>query len=145
VVENVLIKVMKNESSVSSGGVVINSLGQILVVKQLGDTWSLPKGHVNEDEDILVAAQREVSEESGVSDLELVKGLGFYYRPRIDKPEEIKKIYMFLFITYCSELLPKDDDNKEAVWLNMAEAVDRLSAKKDKEFLMKVARENNLG
>lgn len=138
-------KVTKNESSVSAGGVVINSLGQILVVKQLGDTWSLPKGHVNGNEDILVAAQREISEESGVSDLELIKDLDFYYRPRIDKPEEVKKIYMFLFRSDQYELSSRDNDNQEAVWLNMAEAVDRLSAKKDKEFLMKVARENNLG
>ncbi len=39
--------------STSTGGVVINPAGQIMVVSQHGNSWSLPKGHVDSGEDQL--------------------------------------------------------------------------------------------
>ena len=54
----------------SAGGVVVNAEGKVLVVNQHGTSWSLPKGHIEDGEDALAAARREIYEESGVSDLE---------------------------------------------------------------------------
>ena len=62
----------------SAGGVVLNGSGQVLVVNQRGNSWSLPKGHIDPGEDALTAARREIYEESGVSELDLVKELGSY-------------------------------------------------------------------
>ncbi|MBI4120361.1 MAG: NUDIX domain-containing protein [Parcubacteria group bacterium] len=50
----------------SAGGVVVNNDGQILVVSQKGTSWSLPKGHIDEREDVLTAAKREIHEEGQV-------------------------------------------------------------------------------
>jgi 8-oxo-dGTP pyrophosphatase MutT (NUDIX family) len=52
----------------SAGGVVTNEEGEILVVSQRGTSWSLPKGHIDPGEDALVAAKREIYEESGIRD-----------------------------------------------------------------------------
>src|SRR5256885_8335085 len=64
----------------TAGGVVVNAAGEILVVSQRGTSWSLPKGHIDPGEDALEAAKREIWEESGVSELELVRELGTYER-----------------------------------------------------------------
>ncbi|MCK4247280.1 MAG: NUDIX hydrolase, partial [Methanomicrobia archaeon] len=39
----------------SAGGVVINEDNQVLVVNQNGNSWSLPKGHIDYGEDKLDA------------------------------------------------------------------------------------------
>lgn len=120
--------------TVSAGGVVINKNGNVLLVSQQGTSWSLPKGHVNEGEDILVAAKREIEEESGINDLQLVKELGSYERPRLDDPTEIKTIHMFLFKTEQMDLKPIDPENPEAKWIKIDEVEQLLTADKDKEF-----------
>ena len=62
----------------SAGGVVLNGAGQVLVVNQKGTSWSLPKGHVEEGEDALSAARREIFEEAGIPAgvLNLILGSG---------------------------------------------------------------------
>ncbi len=64
----------------SSGGIVLNISGQVLVVNQKGTSWSLPKGHMEGDEAPLDAAKREIYEETGVDHLHFVKELGTYTR-----------------------------------------------------------------
>jgi ADP-ribose pyrophosphatase YjhB (NUDIX family) len=125
--------------TVSGGGVVINSEGQVLVVSQHGNSWSLPKGHIDPGEDVRAAAEREVKEESGISNLEYVRDLGKYERYMIGKnggedTTEWKLIIIFLYTTDQQELLPEDPDNPEARWVNPDEVVDLLTHPKDKEF-----------
>jgi len=60
----------------SAGGVVTNNQGKVLVVSQRGTSWSLPKGHIDPGESALAAAKREIYEESGIRDLELIRELG---------------------------------------------------------------------
>jgi 8-oxo-dGTP pyrophosphatase MutT (NUDIX family) len=49
----------------AAGGLVRNELGEMLFIYRL-DRWDLPKGKVEEDEEIEAAAIREVEEECGV-------------------------------------------------------------------------------
>src|SRR5215510_10208438 len=86
----------------SAGGVVLNKKGQVLVVNQRGKSWSLPKGHIEEGEETLAAARREIHEESGLEDLTFVKLLGSYERWRIGRDggedgSELKELTFFLF------------------------------------------------
>ena len=60
----------------SAGGVVLNKNGEVLIVNQHGNSWSLPKGHIEEGEEILEAAKRETYEESGIKNLTYIKDLG---------------------------------------------------------------------
>jgi ADP-ribose pyrophosphatase YjhB (NUDIX family) len=60
----------------SAGGIVLNEQGQVLVVNQNGNSWSLPKGHIDPGEDARTAAERETKEESGISQLSYVGDLG---------------------------------------------------------------------
>lgn len=49
----------------SAGGVIINRDGKVLVVSQHGTSWSLPKGKLEDGEDVFEAMKREFKEEAG--------------------------------------------------------------------------------
>ena len=72
----------------SAGGVVfrkINGELQLLMIRDLKNRWSLPKGSIENNEETLSAAKREVFEETGIRNLELIKELGetkYYFRHR---------------------------------------------------------------
>jgi 8-oxo-dGTP pyrophosphatase MutT (NUDIX family) len=127
----------------SAGGVVINHDGKVLVVNQRGTSWSLPKGHIDPGENALTAAKREIYEESGIRDLELIRELGSYQRHKIgvdggDDPSELKVITMFLFRTAETFLRPVDPSNPEARWVEKSKVALLLTHEKDKEFFRRV-------
>lgn len=125
----------------SAGGVVLNREGQVLVVSQHGTSWSLPKGRLEEGEDELAAALREIREESGLTALTLVRDLGSYQRQRLGvdgagNPSELKTISMFLFETDETKLAPLDADNPEARWVEREDVAALLTHPKDQEFFI---------
>lgn len=125
--------------SKSAGGIVLNSNDEVLVVSQRNTSFSLPKGHVEPGEDDLVAAKREIYEESGIKQLQYVAHLGTYQRFKIsdsggDDTSELKNIAMFLFETEQMELSPVDSHNPEARWVKKESVVELLTHQKDKEF-----------
>lgn len=127
----------------SAGGVVLNKKGKVLLVSQHGTSWSLPKGHIEKNEDTLEAAQREIYEESGIKNLKLVKYLGSYKRYKMNKDNmddksELKTISMFLFKAIQKNLKPVDPHNPEARWVDKKEVANLLSHKKDKEFFLRI-------
>jgi ADP-ribose pyrophosphatase YjhB (NUDIX family) len=131
----------------SAGGVVVNTKGQILIVSQRGTAWSLPKGHIEEEEDALDVAKREIYEESGVVELEFIKDLGNYQRFKMSKDgrgedmSELKTIILFLFKTSQNILKPIDPENPEARWVEKSEVANLLTHPKDKEFFFQIAQE----
>lgn len=132
---------MKNVNS--AGGIVINNEGKILVVSQGGLSWSLPKGYIDEGEDALTTAKREIYEESGIKNLEFVKDLGSYKRYKMDAnlkddKSELKNIHMFLFRTNEEKLKPIDSHNPEARWIEKDKVAGLLSHRKDKAFFLEV-------
>lgn len=130
----------KTEVVESAGGVVLNPKGEVLLVNQNNDSWSLPKGHVDEGESPMQAAVREIYEESGVKDLQFVRALGTYERPRIGKSgagsdtTQVKRITLFLFTTKQKILRPLDPHNPEARWVERSKVSAMLTHAKDKEF-----------
>ena len=130
----------------SAGGVVLNKRGQVLVVNQKGKSWSLPKGHIEDQEDTLTAARREIYEESGLQDLKLVKPLGTYQRPRLGRDggedgSELKTLTFFLFQANGESLKPVDPDNPEARWVDREKVADLLTHPKDREFFIQILQE----
>jgi 8-oxo-dGTP diphosphatase len=115
-----------------------------LVVNQSGTSWSLPKGHLENGENALTAARREILEETGIEDLDLVRELGSYQRYRIgldggDDMTELKTIRMFLFRTTQETLSPQDPENPEARWVERLKVATLLTHRKDREFFLGVA------
>ena len=122
---------------------MLDAEGRVLVVSQHGTSWSLPKGHIEAGEDALAAARREIYEESGVSRLELVRGLGSYRRHRLGRDggedrSEMKTIHLFLFRTAETALAPVDAENPEARWVEPRRAAEMLTHPKDREFFLSI-------
>ena len=129
----------------SAGGVVLNAKKEVLVVNQSHTSWSLPKGHLDPGETALEAARREIREESGISELKLIRELGTYQRYKIklgggDDKSELKVIAFFLFETAQTALEPTDPHNPEARWVKKEEVAGLLTHAKDKEFFIKIAK-----
>ena len=130
--------------SFSAGGVVINPNGEVAIVFQSKtSSWSFPKGHIEEGEDELEAAKREVYEEAGISELELIKEFPSYKRYKIDPntgedKSQVKTIKLFLFKTSENDLKPIDPANPEARWVAKDEVANLLTHPKDKEFFLGV-------
>ncbi len=122
-----------------SGGIVVNDCHEIIMIKQVGGSWSFPKGHVDQDEDLLSTAVREIEEESGINNLNFIKKLGSYKRSAIKTDgtfddNEIKQIHLFLFKSSKYKLSPKQTDALEAKWIPKEDVLDMLTHPKDKEY-----------
>ena len=66
------------------GIIVLNKQNKIFVGKRKdnpGDKWQMPQGGVDEGEDYVTAMRRELSEETGIQNIEIIK--------------EIEKIYQY--------------------------------------------------
>ena len=139
----------KTKYTKSAGGVVLNELGEVLVVSQKGVSWSLPKGHTEDvDKNMIETSKREIYEESGVKDLEFIKKLGTYKRYKMsatggDDTSEQKEITIFLFKSKSQKLNPIDPENPEARWVKLDDVENLLTHKKDKEFFNKVKHKLN--
>lgn len=130
--------------SYSAGGVVVRD-GLIALTNQNSRSWSLPKGHIDPGETPIEAAKREITEETGIEDLSLVKDLGVYQRKRLGKYNEdlaeTKHIHMFLFTTSQTALKPTDPQNPKAGWFTVSEVPKVLSHRKDREFFLSIVPE----
>jgi 8-oxo-dGTP pyrophosphatase MutT (NUDIX family) len=124
----------------SAGGVIVGPGNKIAVVNQHGNSWSLPKGHLEAGETAEAAAIREIFEETGIQDVTIIDKLGDYERGRIGpngEGEDLshpKHITIFLCTTNQTDLNSIDPENPEAEWLSIQDVADRLTNQKDKDF-----------
>jgi len=83
----------------AAGGLVINSRSEYLFIFR-NNKWDLPKGGIEKKENIRDAALREVNEETGVEDIEIIKPLPmtyhFFKRNGVFK---LKKTFWYLMKT----------------------------------------------
>ena len=64
------------------GIILLNNKNQILVGKRIDNprnSWQMPQGGVHKDEKFLIAAKRELEEETGVKTVKLVKELDEWF------------------------------------------------------------------
>ncbi len=102
----------------TAGGIVFrrNDKGQveILLIQDAKDRWTIPKGHIEEGETAQATAKREIGEEAGLHDVEVLSWLGkihFRYR-RVDK--------LVLMTTQIYLVRAKGDTDaiKKEEWMN---------------------------
>ena len=102
----------------TAGGIVFrrNKDGEveILLIQDAKDRWTIPKGHIEEGENAQATAKREIGEEAGLTDVEMLGWLGkihFRYR-RVDK--------LVLMTTQIYLVKAKGDTNaiKKEDWMN---------------------------
>lgn len=87
---------------------------EILLIQDAKDRWTIPKGHIEEGESAQQTARREIGEEAGLKDVDMLGWLGkihFRYR-RIDK--------LVLMTTQIYLVRAKGDTDaiKKEEWMN---------------------------
>lgn len=104
----------------AAGGIVVNSKQEILWIYRLGK-WDLPKGKIEEGESRKNAALREVEEETGLSNLTILRKLGVT-RHIFSKKEKYHLKHTHWFLMYCadnSEPIPQTEEDIQIVkWLD---------------------------
>ena len=122
----------------AAGGVVLDEHGAILVLyRSRNNEIRLPKGHVELLED---AAAREIREESGYADLQLITSLGVQV-VEFDLPEKnqhvMRQEFYFLFRLGSPRQVARDAHELqfEPGWLKLDEAVVHLSYETEREFV----------
>jgi 8-oxo-dGTP pyrophosphatase MutT (NUDIX family) len=103
----------------AAGGLVCNEDGRYLIMKRRGK-WDLPKGKVNFGESIPQAALREVTEECGLSHLEITGPLmSTYHCYWLDDQAILKRTSWFdMKATGNEPLVPQgDEDITEVKWI----------------------------
>ncbi len=114
----------------SAGGVVVRRFrGRpfTAVVRVREDRLALPKGHPDEGESMLEAAQREVREEAGIvaEPIEKLGDVRYWYQW---EGERIFKIVSFYLFRYRSgSVRDHDDEVLSAEWIPLEEAPRRLA------------------
>jgi len=113
----------------AAGGIVQHSSKAYLLIKRFA-VWDFPKGKIEKGESKTKAALREVQEETGVENLQIMKELQtVYHIYRFGRDWIIKKTFWYLMQTdFDGELKPqKEEYILEAIWANEAEIENYLS------------------
>ncbi|KND47009.1 MAG: hypothetical protein AB199_01080 [Parcubacteria bacterium C7867-004] len=127
-----------------AGGIVLGDSGTIAVVrKRAGMGWFFPKGGIEDGETDEEAARREIEEETGLTDLELIDDLGTYERYGM-KPggeenlQTFKSIHMYLFAAPMHAPVRGEHDEAEAQWLALKLIAESLENAKDRAWFVTV-------
>ena len=103
----------------AAGGIVRNRKKEYLFIKRLG-VWDLPKGKLHKREPVQDGALREVTEETGLTNLAIAKQLPSTYHIYTDRKgrEILKETYWFEMMSYEDQLLvPQlEEDITEVKW-----------------------------
>lgn len=116
------------KSQKAAGGKVINANNEVLFIYRF-NKWDLPKGKLEKGESILACAVREVEEECGITNLQIVKPLETTYHIYKEKGNIIlKTTYWFLMYSdYDGELTPQLEEGiEQVVFKNEGASVEAL-------------------
>ena len=103
----------------AAGGLVRHQDGRFLFIYR-NDKWDLPKGRIEKNEPIRIAAVREVEEETGVDGLEIVKPLieTFHVFNRNGKYKLKKTFWFEMKTTSTVTLTPQLNEGiEQAIWV----------------------------
>jgi len=104
----------------AAGGLVYNDKDQLLMIYRNGK-WDLPKGKLEKDEEIKKCAIREVEEECGISNIQIVEELQTtYHTYKLDNKNILKQTFWFKMKSdYQRNLLPQTEEGiTQVCWVS---------------------------
>jgi 8-oxo-dGTP diphosphatase len=130
------------ERQFAAGGVVIKKNKgsfKVLLVEDSYGQWTWAKGHIEEGESPEQAAVREVSEETGLVDLQIVEKLGkqeYYFT--LSGKNIFKTVHIFLIKASAGEELNiQVSEIQDAGWFSPEEAVEKIEYDGSRSLLEK--------
>jgi diadenosine hexaphosphate hydrolase (ATP-forming) len=117
-----------------AGGVVFNGSGLILVLGHRNGTWVFPKGHIDPGETHIIAAIREVEEESGVVATCPDETIVYTTRYKNARKEE-RVVTWFLLESSAEEVLLREAVFPKGGFYTLEKALKKLTFDEDKKLL----------
>ena len=122
---------------------------EILLIQDSKDRWTIPKGHIEEGETAQETAKREIGEEAGLHDVEIIGWLGkinFRYR-RIDKLVLMTTQVFLVKALGNTDAIQKEDWMNGIRWFSFSDALDEIEYEDIGKLIllaMKKIRQENL-
>ncbi len=125
----------------SAGVVVYHRKGgavKYLILHYKAGHWDFPKGHIERGESEEVAAEREVTEETGIKNLEFELGFkaGIHYFFRKNR-QVISKDVTFFMAGSAAKTVKLSFEHKGHSWLSYTKALNKLTYPTAKDILRK--------
>mgnify|MGYP003607377704 FL=1 len=116
----------------AAGGIVLNDKKEILFIKRLGK-WDLPKGKIEKGESLEEAALREIEEETGLEEVEIVHFLNTTYHIYTERNgDKILKTTHWFLMNYYGIKSPKpqiEEGILDVSWKNKEEIKEKVLGK----------------
>lgn len=113
----------------AAGGIVNNPEGDILFIKRLGK-WDLPKGKMEKGESREESAVREIEEETGLANVELVQFINTTYHIYVERNgDKVLKCTHWFEMNFDGEDTSKpqiEEGITEVAWKNTAQIEDEV-------------------
>ena len=116
----------------TAGGIVFRRDDQggveILLIQDAKDRWTIPKGHIEEGETAQETAKREIGEEAGLTETEILGWLGkihFRYR-RVDKLVLMTTQIYLVRALGDTDAIQKEEWMKGIKWFKFNDALDAI-------------------
>ena len=128
---------------VKSCGCIVIENNKVLLIQQKKGNWGFPKGRVEKNESECETAIREVKEETNIDVIiedKNKKYIDTYY----SKKDEFKEVVLFLGKRIGGEIKPQENEIKNVEWVDLLEAINRITMKSTKDLYQKVLTEEEI-
>ncbi len=135
---------MVQRTATSAGAIILREVeGKLKVAlahhPRTTKSWVLPKGHVEEGESLEQAASREIYEEAGLDNVQLIKHLGTITRESVKSNGDVEQKTIHFYLAYApgdsQSHAPTDPKFIEVDWFSPGEAIELLPYESERAFL----------
>ncbi|MBI2936923.1 MAG: NUDIX domain-containing protein [Thaumarchaeota archaeon] len=114
---------------------------KFLVLHYPAGHWDFPKGNIEKGEEPLDTVRREVEEETGIKNIEIIPGfkreIEYYYRR---SGELVHKQVIYLLAKTTTRAVTLSAEHQNYAWLDFEKSVDRVTYRNSKTILREAAK-----
>lgn len=130
----------------TAGGIVFRRNGEseveILLIQDAKDRWTIPKGHIEEGETAQQTARREIGEEAGLHQVDMLGWLGkihFRYR-RVERLVLMTTQIYLVRAKGDTDAIQKEDWMNDIRWFSFADALDVIEYEDIAKLMLKASK-----